>query len=1385
MRIHLPRRARRWLPEAKSRLTRHLIPGLLICAGISSLAAQAREPAGEEARLFAVNGLSDDISTVAIRRLAFRSLGGAPTGEFPVAAAVDPGGEFLFVVNSQSDDISLFRVSNLSQGVVPLGSTRAGDDPSSLVVSSSGDFVYVLNDKSNDVAILRLDRSTATLTRLGAVSTGRGPRAAAITPDGRFLLTANRLTNDLSVFARSSDGSLSEVECRGECDDSGRVPVGVAPQSIAVSPNGRFVLVANRDSGDLSEFRFDAARGALTSVPCAGNCRPSGRVSAGKPEVIAFSPQGRLVYVADRTAGIMVFGFDPESGALFELRRLEVAEPPQSLVVSADGRFLIVTYDQPLDESPGIPFPRFGGSLAVYEVFEDGQREPRLAGSASGDSSSGVAITPDGKAVFVAGQSSNQVSVFDLDTETGAVRSARLSPGAAPSSQVLSPSGKYLLVSNSESDDLSIVSVDEDLGRLVPHGKAPVGRLPISVAVSMDGRLVVVANAGSDDLSVFEFDETTGGVRPLQTVPTGGTPTSVAISPDGRLVFVTNFSSGTLGVFEVDSHSGKLGQQREVAAGTEPVSVTVSADGRWVLVADQRSSEPGGAVEAFERSPDGRLTLVSRAVVLGAPRSVSMSPGDGYVFVAHASSNVISVLRFDNVTGHLTTIRLVPAGRFPISVSVSPDNRFVFVANFGEMDPQSGDTGADDGGVSVFRFDSATGSLCAVSRLSVGTSPVAVSISPSGRLAVVANFGSNDLGLIRLDENALTLDRATFSFSVGLYPVSVASSPDGRFAVVANLNSNDVRLFSLRSPSGALLGRYPAPAPRAVAISPDGRHVVVADSGSDDVAVFRLDAGSESLSLIGRTPVGAFPVAVAVSDRLVFVANQGSSDLAVLDLDPATGTLRPLSRTPTGGFPLSVAVSGDSVFVANVLSTLPGLSPKGSVESFGVDRGSGALTRLDVRPAGLTTVSVAVSGSFVMACNRDSNNVNVFRWDALSGSLAEVDGSPFAVGELPVYALAPPGLGIALVADAGAGELTVLRVDGSSGRLTTMSRVATGDLPLSLAVSPAGVVLVANGNSDSVTVLRLDPGVGVSSNPRTGRGPRSIQLHPSGRFAYVSNLFDDSVSIYSVTPEGDLSPFLGAPTVRSGSGPSALVLDAEGRHLYVTNSGADTVSVYGIENGGASLTLVQECGAGAGPYDLQIGPDGRFLFVANFNGNSISVFRRDSETGRLSLSRQVPTRAGPLGLAIDEAGRFLYSANFGESGLDGNGSVTQFEIAADGNPIERQTLAVGRGPVDLATLSVGDAAYLYVVNAGSDSISEFLIDNAGGITAMRGGEARTGAGPVMIAVDPAGGFVYVSNSAANTISVFRVLPNGELTFERSVPSGLAPQGLVATPGNRP
>lgn len=307
-------------------------------------------------------------------------------------------------------------------------------------------------------------------------------------------------------------------------------------------------------------------------------------------------------------------------------------------------------------------------------------------------------------------------------------------------------------------------------------------------------------------------------------------------------------------------------------------------------------------------------------------------------------------------------------------------------------------------------------------------------------------------------------------------------------------------------------------------------------------------------------------------------------------------------------------VSAFSVDANGFLTPVPG-SPFATGGS-GVGGGFFAANRL----------TTCVMGNFLFVANEQSNNISVFSINPATGTLSLVPRSPFATG-----GIAGSGISLGVTPDnrflfassSGSRNITVFSI-GANGTLTSIpgSPFSAGAEPDGIKVSPDGRFLsVALFSVDAVGMFTIAPNgaltpVPGSPFPAAGTGAVAgldINCASNLLFGGEANFGGTNVDVFSIGPNGALTPIPGSPfnNLGIGSNSNVVVLDPADRHLFVSNQASDSITVFSVAaNGGLSLVPGSPFANAGGdtPQMMTTNASGTLLYVNNING-TVSVFR--------------------------------------------------------------------------------------------------------------------------------------------------------------------------------
>ncbi len=255
----------------------------------------------------------------------------------------------------------------------------------------------------------------------------------------------------------------------------------------------------------------------------------------------------------------------------------------------------------------------------------------------------GMALSPDGRWLYVSSDGSSVVSVID----TGVERVLKtIEVGKSPHGVTLVPGKKLLLVAVNGEDKIAFVDTTaQTVIAMVDVGK------PHTIGVSPDAKIAYVSSQtpGRSGVAVIDIDARTV----LRTISLDKTPRDLEYSPDGKVYFT---EAGANDVFVLDPASGKI--VAEVPTGVSPHYVNHLRNSLYGMAIVQGPGE----LLLFDPKTD---TAVRSIKVGDSPHWLALSADGKTGYVTNEASNTLSIV--DIASGKATT---VPVGNQPRKVAV-------------------------------------------------------------------------------------------------------------------------------------------------------------------------------------------------------------------------------------------------------------------------------------------------------------------------------------------------------------------------------------------------------------------------------------------------------------------------------------------------------------------------------------------------------------------------------------------------------------------------------------------------------------------------------------------------------------------------------------------
>jgi 6-phosphogluconolactonase len=332
-------------------------------------------------------------------------------------------------------------------------------------------------------------------------------------------------------------------------------------------------------------------------------------------------------YTGPNSKGIYVSRFDTGTGRLTQPELAGEVANPSWITLHPTGRYLYAVSEL-AKEGVVTSFsvnPSTGKLTEMNKAMTDGRVSCHLA------------ITPDGRSMFVANYGDGSVTALQLgsDGRIGDKVSFVKHEGSGPDRKrqggphahavVLSNDSKYLVVPDLGIDKYHVYRVGTD-GQITaaepPFAKVEGGLGPRHFVFHPTGKFGYGLNEMGSSVTAFAYSD--GQLKELMTVSTlprdfnkENNSAEIEVDQAGRFLYASNRGSDSIAVFAIDPSSGRLTEvQREPTQGNIPRGFKVDPTGRFLLAANQKSD----TVVVFARNPQsGVLTLAGQSLSVPSP----------------------------------------------------------------------------------------------------------------------------------------------------------------------------------------------------------------------------------------------------------------------------------------------------------------------------------------------------------------------------------------------------------------------------------------------------------------------------------------------------------------------------------------------------------------------------------------------------------------------------------------------------------------------------------------------------------------------------------------------------------------------------------------------
>jgi 6-phosphogluconolactonase (cycloisomerase 2 family) len=671
---------------------------------------------------------------------------------------------------------------------------------------------------------------------------------------------------------------------------------------------------------------------------------------------------------------------------------------------------------------------------------------------------------------------------------------------------------------------------------------------------------------------------TTGGGT--QVLSLAGTASAAAVARYAYALEYSAYTPGLVVAYAINPTVGSLRALETVQLPSNNYGIVVHPSNKFLYIPD------GSQILAYQIGTNGLLQPVSGSPFnLPGGSAMKFSPDGKFAYTNTGVEYSVNV-----TTGTLTELGTATVGNLPFDVALAPSGKFLYIPNF------------NDNTISGFTVSKTTGALTAIagSPFAAGdTGPTADVVSPSGKYLFVANASTNNAGSnsvfgINSTTGALT------AITGSPFPGSGAGSglvvdPAGRSLYEA---STGINAYSINQSTGALTkisgSPYATPAAaNGVTVDPTGAFLYASIFGNltttqtaPDVITYAINATTGALTRLGSQGVdgnqgeslaiSTGPKPVTYTPKFAYATNQGSQNISEYTINGTTGALTAVSSSPlsdaNGPQFIAATPSGTFVYTGNANNT---------ISEYKVNTATGALTLVSGSPitgfGSVNSLVVDPTSSFLLVLDTTNQVIDSYSISPASGVLTFLNSSPNPTATSQTVTLDPTGT-VAVVSSIT--TLYYYKVD--NGLLSPLMASAVANPAVAAAVDQSSQYAFVLEQSGVVT-YSLPFGTSLSA-AATGNNPRAVLAEPSGKYVYVANAGDGTISAYSLKVATGALTQIGS-AFPAGAGTDALSTSNDGKYLYATNNTDGSISIFAINSDG-TLTSAGTVTTGTFPTSL-------------------------------------------------------------------------------------------------------------------------------------------------------------------------------------------------------
>ena len=256
----------------------------------------------------------------------------------PAIMSASGNGELLFVSLRSTGQLASYRIDSSTGDLKLLSTVDGGDDPAYLQTDRTGQFLFTAYYAANKVTVHRvLPDGRLSDTPLQTVPTAARAHGIAVDTENRAVFVPHTGANRIYQFHFDSKKGQLKAAARPFLT----TPDSHHPRHLMLHPSDRWAYSSDEAGDSISVYDVDPAQATLKRKQTVSTIPADFDGSKNSTARCEITPNGRFIYVANRGHdSIAGFAIDQSNGMVRSLGQFPTEPTPRSFSISADGRHL-------------------------------------------------------------------------------------------------------------------------------------------------------------------------------------------------------------------------------------------------------------------------------------------------------------------------------------------------------------------------------------------------------------------------------------------------------------------------------------------------------------------------------------------------------------------------------------------------------------------------------------------------------------------------------------------------------------------------------------------------------------------------------------------------------------------------------------------------------------------------------------------------------------------------------------------------------------------------------------------------------------------------------------------------------------------------------------